>query len=60
MIPAINWVKKLEAEPEKVITADEGEQRPDLVADDSLLKDQLGFINKLSTDIARVTENIVE
>ncbi|MCO5946968.1 FUSC family membrane protein [Mucilaginibacter flavidus] len=28
-------------------------------ADDLLLKDQLGFINKISTDIARVTESIV-
>jgi uncharacterized membrane protein (TIGR01666 family) len=28
-------------------------------ADDLLLKEQLGFINKLSTDIARVTESIL-
>jgi len=29
-------------------------------ADDILLKEQLGFINKISYDIARVTDNIVE
>ncbi|WP_183573265.1 FUSC family membrane protein [Mucilaginibacter sp. X5P1] len=30
-----------------------------LVPDDSLLKEQLGFINKISADIARVSENIL-
>lgn len=30
-----------------------------LTADDLLLKEQLGFINKISTDIARVTETII-
>jgi uncharacterized membrane protein (TIGR01666 family) len=30
-----------------------------LQADDLLLKEQLGFINKISNDIARVTENII-
>jgi hypothetical protein len=28
-------------------------------ADDILLKEQLGFINKISYDIAKVTENIL-
>jgi len=32
---------------------------PEITGNDSLLKEQLGFINKMSTDIARVTENIV-
>jgi uncharacterized membrane protein (TIGR01666 family) len=30
-----------------------------LVPDDSLLKEQLGFINKISADISRVSENIL-
>lgn len=30
-----------------------------LVPDDSLLKEQLGFINKISADIARVSDNIL-
>jgi uncharacterized membrane protein (TIGR01666 family) len=33
--------------------------RPDPVPDDGLLKEQLEFINKISVDIARVTDNIV-
>ena len=32
---------------------------PGVMNDDGLLKEQLGFINKMSTDIARVTENLV-
>jgi uncharacterized membrane protein (TIGR01666 family) len=32
---------------------------PGIMNDDGLLKEQLGFINKMSTDIARVTENLV-
>jgi uncharacterized membrane protein (TIGR01666 family) len=35
-----------------------GSKLPDLVPDDKLLGDQLGFINKITADIARVTENI--
>jgi len=38
---------------------DIGNKPPELVPDDNLLKDQLGFINKISLDIARVAENIV-
>lgn len=33
--------------------------KADVVNDNSLLKEQLGFINKMSNDIARVTEGIV-
>ncbi|WP_295716176.1 FUSC family membrane protein [Mucilaginibacter sp.] len=33
-------------------------EKPVLTADESLLKEQLGFINKISYDIARVTDNI--
>jgi uncharacterized membrane protein YccC len=32
---------------------------PGIMNDDGLLKEQLGFINKMSTDIARVTENLI-
>ena len=32
---------------------------PGVMNDDGLLKEQLGFINKMSTDIARVTENLI-
>jgi len=35
------------------------EETVPVLADDVLLKEQLGFINKISTDIARVTENIL-
>ncbi len=35
------------------------EETVPLSADDVLLKEQLGFINRISNDIARVTENIV-
>lgn len=34
-------------------------QKTDMINDNSLLKEQLGFINKISNDIARVTDNIV-
>jgi uncharacterized membrane protein (TIGR01666 family) len=36
------------------------DNKPDLlIPDDQLLKEQLGFINKISVDIARVSENIL-
>jgi uncharacterized membrane protein (TIGR01666 family) len=35
-------------------------EKPALTADESLLKEQLGFINKISYDIARVTDNILK
>jgi uncharacterized membrane protein (TIGR01666 family) len=34
-------------------------EQPILSADDLLLREQLGFINKISNDIGRVTENII-
>ncbi|HEY8782570.1 MAG TPA: FUSC family membrane protein [Mucilaginibacter sp.] len=55
--------KKLDG---KVIEFNTGKTLPAVInepvspsADDILLKDQLGFINKISNDIARVTENII-
>jgi uncharacterized membrane protein (TIGR01666 family) len=38
----------------------ENETPVKLSADELLIKEQLGFINKISNDIARVTDNIVE
>jgi uncharacterized membrane protein (TIGR01666 family) len=35
------------------------EEKKELSADESLLKEQLGFVNKISYDIARVTDNIL-
>jgi uncharacterized membrane protein (TIGR01666 family) len=43
----------------KTLTASPETEPKAVSADDLLLKDQLGFINKISTDIARVTESIV-
>ena len=43
----------------KTLTANVETEPKAISADDLLLKDQLGFINKISTDIARVTESIV-
>jgi uncharacterized membrane protein (TIGR01666 family) len=42
----------------KTLTLNTGEPAP-LSADDLLLNEQLGFINKISTDISRVTEHII-
>lgn len=44
----------------KAIPIAENEPPVKLSADELLLKEQLGFINKISNDIARVTDNIVE
>jgi hypothetical protein len=35
------------------------EERKDPTANELLLKEQLGFINKISYDIAKVTDNIL-
>lgn len=43
----------------KTLTTNVDTEPKAVSADDLLLKDQLGFINKISTDIARVTESIV-
>ena len=43
----------------KTLTTNPEMEPKAISADDLLLKDQLGFINKISTDIARVTESIV-
>jgi hypothetical protein len=51
--------EKTEATPEKAIVTGIDKNKPELVPDDDLLKDQLEFINKISIDIARVTDNIV-
>ncbi|MGZ3756700.1 MAG: FUSC family membrane protein [Mucilaginibacter sp.] len=57
-------IKKLEGQPiefttEKT-TPHQGEiQKSVLTASENLLKEQLGFINKISNDIARVTDTIV-
>jgi hypothetical protein len=32
----------------------------ELSAEDTLLKEQLGFINKISYDIAKITDNILQ
>ena len=39
---------------------DQGADAADLSPDEVLLKDQLGFINKLSIDIARVTDTLLQ
>lgn len=44
----------------KSATETEIHQRPAPSSDDLLLREQLGFINKISNDIGRVTENIMD
>jgi len=51
--------EKIDLTPEKPIEVDINPKKPELIPDDNLLRDQLGFINKISTDIARVSENIL-
>jgi len=41
------------------IIADTNPKTTEPFTDETLLKEQLGFINKMSTDIARVTDNLV-
>lgn len=48
----------IELRPLNALINTEGESKASS-ADDLLLKEQLGFINKISTDIAKVTESIV-
>jgi uncharacterized membrane protein (TIGR01666 family) len=52
--------QKTDLVAEKPALAEPGLKQPEPVADDNLLKDQLGFINKISLDIARVTDGILE
>ncbi|WP_419701859.1 FUSC family membrane protein [Mucilaginibacter sp. NFX135] len=56
--------KKLQGEPiefniGKTTTVNEAE-KAELSAEDTLLKEQLGFINKISYDIAKITDNILQ
>jgi uncharacterized membrane protein (TIGR01666 family) len=44
---------------EKAPCIDTGIEKPNFTTADNLLKEQLGFINKISNDIARVTDNLV-
>lgn len=44
---------------ENVNVVDTSRKAPEPFTDDMLLKEQLGFINKMSTDISRVTDNLV-
>jgi len=41
------------------IITDTNSKTPEPFTDETLLKEQLGFINKMSTDISRVTDNLV-
>lgn len=50
---------KINISPDKANRVEIGNKLPDLVPDDQLLGDQLGFINKITADIARVTENVI-
>jgi uncharacterized membrane protein YccC len=45
--------------PKTLIPIAENQTQITLTADDLLLKEQLGFINKISTDIGKVTESIM-
>ncbi|MDP9077596.1 MAG: hypothetical protein M3O71_09260, partial [Bacteroidota bacterium] len=49
----------VEVNSPKVLSGNPDVEPKAVSADDLLLKEQLGFINKISTDIARVTESIV-
>jgi hypothetical protein len=56
--------KKLQGEPiefniGKTPTVSDAE-KVELSAEDTLLKEQLGFINKISYDIAKITDNILQ
>lgn len=50
---------KIDLNPDKSNRVEIGSKLPDLVPDDKLLGDQLGFINKITADIARVTDNVL-
>jgi uncharacterized membrane protein (TIGR01666 family) len=49
----------IEYKVEKQLTDEPEIPQADPTADDNLLKDQLDFINKISTDIAKITDNVV-
>jgi hypothetical protein len=51
--------KKVDVVTDQPFIAGVTRQKIDMINDNSLLKEQLGFINKISNDIARVTDNIV-
>lgn len=51
---------KIDLNPEKANRVEIATKLPNLLPDNNLLRDQLGFINKIAADIARVTENILE
>lgn len=50
---------KIDLNPDKLNRVEVAAKLPDLVPDNNLLSDQLGFINKITADIARVTENVL-
>lgn len=50
---------KIDLSPDKTNQVEIANKLPDLVPDNNLLSDQLGFINKITADIARVTENVL-
>ncbi len=50
---------KVDLSSEKMSKVEVSNKMPELVPDNNLLGDQLGFINKISADIARVTENVL-
>jgi uncharacterized membrane protein (TIGR01666 family) len=51
--------EKVKLLSEQAVIVDTESKAPEIINDDSLLKEQLGFINKMSIDIARVTDNII-
>lgn len=51
--------KKVDAVTDQPAINDINRKKPDKINDNSLLKEQLGFINKMSSDIARVTDNLL-
>jgi len=51
--------QKVDLLGDRTIPIDPASPKPELITDDSLLKEQLGFINKMSIDIAKVTDNIL-
>jgi len=50
--------EKTEIVSDRLVAIDIETKAPSEVTDDGLLKEQLGFINKISLDIARVAENV--
>jgi len=50
---------KTELLSENVNITDTTPQSPEVFTNETLLKEQLGFINKMSVDISRVTDNLV-